>query len=226
MPKAVRGIRVEERGGSAEYISVADAEGLLGLVQFGVIEFHPWGSRGDLLDRPDRIVIDLDPAPDVAWAQVVAGARRLRELLQALKLESFARTTGGKGLHVVVPIERRSSWEEVKTFTRELAAVMAREEPEHYVLVASKQQRKGRIFIDYLRNDHGATAVASWSARVRAGATVAMPLRWQEVTAKLEAAAFTVPGIALRLPRADPWAGFAEVRQSLTGGLHGRLRKG
>ncbi len=229
LPEAVRSVRVEEQGGGTGlYVAIEDLEGLVSLVQFGVLELHPWGSRRDRLERPDRIVIDLDPDPVVPWKEVVVTARALRGLLRELGLQGFARTTGGKGLHVVLPIERRSTWPEAKRFARELVTVLARRAPELYVLTASKARRKGRIFLDYLRNDRGSTAIASYSMRARAGAPVATPIRWDELTTRLAPERFTVRSVPRRLAELraadDPWAGFLTLRQTLTGAVFEALR--
>jgi bifunctional non-homologous end joining protein LigD len=218
LPESILGIRVPEQGKTAVYVGVRDVAGLVALVQRGVLELHPWGARADNLERPDRLVIDLDPGPDVPWTRVVAAARELRELAGELGLESFARTTGGKGLHVVLPIDRRSTWDEAKGFSHALGRALARRDPDAFVLVASKAKRKGRIFVDYLRNGRGATAVASWSARSFPGATVATPLAWDEVDKRLAPSEFDVRSTLRRLERLerDPWAGFFELRQSLT----------
>jgi len=223
--KPVRSWRVKEARGSGDYVGVDDLEGLLTLVQFGALELHPWGSRGDDLEHPDRLVIDLDPGPDVAWSRVVAAAVRLRDVLRILGLESFPRTTGGKGLHVVVPIEPRGSWNELKTFAHDLVTAVERDDPESFVTVASKSERRGRIFLDWLRNARGATAVASWSTRARPLATVAMPLRWADVTARLDPNAFTLLSVPKRLASdGDPWAGFFDVAQTLTSAMRAAVQ--
>jgi bifunctional non-homologous end joining protein LigD len=226
MPEAIRRIRIAEQDDSGIYVYVSDVEGLLSLVQFGVIEIHPWGSRVDKLDHPDRIVIDLDPDPRVPWREVVSTARAVRDMLTELGLEGFPRTTGGKGLHVVLPIERRSPWPEVKAFARNLVALLVRAAPSKYVLTASKAQRKGRIFLDYLRNDRGSTAIASYCMRARPGAPVATPLRWEELSDALDPTSFTIPTVTERLARlrSDPWQRFFEVRQSLTRAMQSAVR--
>jgi bifunctional non-homologous end joining protein LigD len=218
LPDAIQGIRVPEKGKTGLYVGIRDVAGLIELVQRGVLELHPWGARADELERPDRLVLDLDPGPGVPWARVVAAARELRGLADELGLASFARTTGGKGLHVVLPIERRSTWEEAKGFAHALAAALARRDPSAFVLVSTKSRRKGRIFVDYLRNGRGATAVACFSARALPGATVATPLAWDELTPRLSPSRFDVRSVPKRLARlaADPWDGFFDVRQSLT----------
>src|SRR5690606_5181240 len=223
-PDAVRGVEIEEKEGSGTYVLVADLEGLLSLVQVGVLEIHPWGSRVDRPDRPDRIVFDLDPGEDVGFGAVVETALALREILTAVGLEAFARTTGGKGLHVVVPITRRSTWPEVKEFARSVADRLRRTALERFVLTASKAQRKGRIFLDYLRNDRGATAIASYATRARPGAPVATAVAWDEVTESLDPKALHVRSVPDRLRRiADPWEGFFGVRQSLGAAVRARL---
>jgi bifunctional non-homologous end joining protein LigD len=226
-PAGVRGVPLEEKGERRLYLAVESLEGLLGLVQLDALEFHVWGSRIDRLDYPDRLVLDLDPDPSVSWSKVVDTAKALRELLDELGLVSFVRTTGGKGLHVVVPIERRTTWDEAKSFARDLAAAVARREPALYVLTATKAKRKGKIYLDYLRNARTASAIASYSSRARSGAPVATPLRWDELGARLDPSRFTVRTVPGRLAElgADPWEGFFEVRQVLTKTLREKLRR-
>jgi bifunctional non-homologous end joining protein LigD len=202
--------------GPEEYFAIDDLEGLLALVQFGTIELHPWGVRTDRLDRPDRLFFDLDPAEGLSWAKVVAAAQDLRARARGLGLESFARTTGGKGLHVVVPIERRHGWPAAKRFAAALARGMAADSPGLYTAKLAKAARKGRIFIDYLRNEDGATAIASYSLRARRGATVATPVSWAEVDERLDPQAFTLTTVPERIRTGgDPWGGMDELHQRL-----------
>jgi bifunctional non-homologous end joining protein LigD len=233
MPAPLRGIKISEPEGSDSaseasdlYVAADDLPGLVSLVQFGVLELHPWGSREDRLDRPDRIVFDLDPGEGVTWAEVRAAARHLREILDDLGLESFLRTTGGKGLHLVLPIVRRSTWDEVRGFSRDLARRMERDDRDRFVSSSSKAKRKGRIFVDYLRNGRGATAIASYSTRARAGAPVATPLRWDELDGLASGAEFTVETVPSRLRAmdSDPWERFFGHRQGLTLGMRERAR--
>jgi bifunctional non-homologous end joining protein LigD len=183
----------------------------------GVLEIHPWGSRAEDLERPDRLVFDLDPGPGVTWTGVVDGARTIRGRLRELGLESFVKTSGGKGLHVVVPVKPKLGWDEVKGFTQAVAARLAREEPKRWVATMTKAKREGRIFVDYLRNGRGATSIAAYSTRARPGAPVSTPVAWEELDELPGAAAFTVANLRARLTSApDPWAGFGEVRQSIT----------
>jgi bifunctional non-homologous end joining protein LigD len=217
-PPALRRIEISEGSGTNEYVVVDDAAGLVALVQMGVLEIHPWGSREKDLERPDRIIFDFDPAPDLDWARVVAAAAEMRERLQALGLESFLKTTGGKGLHVVAPIAPRDEWPEVKAFTKAVASAMERDTPGAYTTVMSKRERRGKIFIDYLRNDRGATAIAPFSTRARHGAPVAMPVPWTALTPKLKPSEFTVLTVPKRLKarRTDPWAEIEKLRQGIT----------
>jgi bifunctional non-homologous end joining protein LigD len=218
MPDALRGVDIMEKDETTVYVAIDDLQGLISLVQMGVLEIHPWGSRTDQVERPDRLVFDLDPAEDVNWNRVIAAAKEVRQRLEEIGLESFVRTSGGKGLHVVVPLRRRAGWDETKDFAHALALEMTRQSPERYVSTVSKAKRKGKILVDYLRNGRGATAVASYSTRARAGAPVATPLRWNELSAKITAAHFTVANLPKRLAslRGDPWEGFFSPRQSLT----------
>src|SRR5690606_38339891 len=182
------------------------------------LEFHPWGSHADAPDSADRVVFDLDPAPDVPFSEVKRAALDVRRRLQELELESFLRVTGGKGLHVVVPLEPGCDWDLTKRFAHGFADAMARSEPDRFLATATKSLRKGRIFVDYLRNGRGATAVASYSLRARPGAPVAMPIRWNELSALKRADAFTlkdVPG-RLRRRRRNPWAEMEGLRQNLS----------
>lgn len=215
---AVGSVSIKEKdGGSDQYVTVDNERGVIELVQMNTIEFHPWGARVDDPDRPDRLVFDLDPAPGIDWKTLIAAAREVRDLLRKGGLESFVRLTGGKGLHVVVPIRRGPSWDQVKAFCEAVAGALATKKPERYLATASKAKRSGRIFIDWLRNARGATSVTSWSLRAREGAPVAVPLRWEDL-AKLEGpAAFDLAAAKKRTAtlRKDPWEGFADLRQSL-----------
>ncbi|EKV31303.1 ATP-dependent DNA ligase [Caenispirillum salinarum AK4] len=217
--KSVSGTPVTEKGRTKTHVMVTDEAGLIGLVQSGVMEIHPWGARADDLEHPDVMVIDLDPHESVPFKDVRAAARDVRDRLSDLGLESFVKTTGGKGLHVVVPLpQRRNDWAEVKGFAQALARALAQEEPDRFVAVMTKAKRTGRIFIDYLRNGHGATAVAPYSSRAREGAPVAVPVTWEELSRVPSGDKWTVETLPARLKRqkADPWAGYFDVRQSLT----------
>jgi bifunctional non-homologous end joining protein LigD len=218
LPDAVHGVQVEEEQGSNEYILINDLKGLISLVQMGVLEIHPWGSRADSLERPDLITFDLDPDPDVPWEDVVNAAKLMRAHLENLGLESYVKTSGGKGLHVVVPLIRRAGWDEVKAFAKAVATDLLKVAPDKYLATASKAKRKGKVFIDYLRNMRGATAVAAYSTRARAGAPVATPLSWEELSVDVKADTYTLENVPRRLHalKADPWEGFFKPSQQLT----------
>jgi bifunctional non-homologous end joining protein LigD len=207
----------EETGAQAVYLYPRDEAGLIELVQFGAVEFHPWGSHVDAPDIADRVVFDLDPGEDVEWPRVVAAARMVRGLLDELGLRSFVRTTGGKGLHVVVPLNPGADWDTVKTFARGFAEAMAAMHPLEFVSTATKRFRRGKIYVDYLRNGRGATAVASYSLRSRPGAPVAVPLRWEELGRIRSGNAFDLRSVPKRLARLkkDPWDGIDAVKQDL-----------
>jgi bifunctional non-homologous end joining protein LigD len=199
------------------YLYIKDVSGLIAMVQMGVLEIHPWGVRVESPDCADRIVFDLDPAEGLGFGEVIAAAREVRKRLTALGLQSFVKTTGGKGLHVVVPVEPTSAWREVKRFAKGVSAEMAADAPERYLTKISKAERTGRIFIDYLRNDPTSTAVAPFSSRSRPGAPVAMPLRWDQLGPDLDPHSYTVetvPAILAR-QRSDPWAEMLDIRQRL-----------
>ncbi|MBP1474476.1 DNA ligase D [Frateuria sp. MAH-13] len=207
----------EETGAAAIYLYPQSAESVMELVQYGTLEFHPWGARVATPDLADRVVFDLDPGPDVSWERVVAAARLVRKLLADLELESFLRTTGGKGLHVVVPLNPPSDWATVKQFAQGFAGALAGIHPMEFVAVSTKSIRHQKIFVDYLRNGRGATAVASYSLRGRPGAPVAVPLRWEELGKIKSGAQFDIHSLPARLKRLrkDPWAGIDELEQSL-----------
>lgn len=215
--KSLRRVVVEEQEGRHEYVMVRTVSDLVSLVQNGIIEFHPWGARGDDPDQPDRLIFDLDPSSPSQWKRVVETALAIRERLRELDLESFVKTTGGKGIHVVVPLRRGASWDEAKAFTRALAESFVKAVPSMFTINPLKQRRAGKIFIDYLRNDRGQTAVAPYSVRARDGATVAMPLGWDEVTPELRPEAFTLRTVPdLLRKRRDPWRDMAKTRQTIT----------
>jgi bifunctional non-homologous end joining protein LigD len=216
-PRAIGRVPVD-LGGGGVYATAGTAEAVVSLVQMGVIELHVWGATTRDLQKPDRMVFDLDPDPGIAWREVMAAAHGTRERLEALGLESWVKTSGGKGLHVVVPLSRRHEWDEVKAFSRALAESMAAQAPERFVTSASKKERAGRIFIDYLRNAEGATTVAAYSVRARKGAPVSTPLHWDELEGRLRPDTFHVGNVARRLSgiRPDPWKSFRRTSQTLT----------
>ena len=210
-----------------EILFIEDLEGLIALVQSGVLEIHPWGATVDSIEKPDRIIMDLDPAEDVPWTSLIEAAREVRERLRSAGLESFVKTTGGKGLHVVAPLKPKSGWDAVKDFAQELAAGMAKDSPERFVATMSKQARTGRIFVDYLRNGRGATAVAAYSTRARAGAPVSVPIEWSELPTLRSGGQFrvaTLPGRLRHLGR-DPWEELWSSRQTLPAATTARKRK-
>jgi bifunctional non-homologous end joining protein LigD len=218
MPEAVGGVNIKEKGKREEYVMIRDVAGLVSLVQMGVLEMHPWPARADNIERPDYLVFDLDPGDDVTWKDVVQGAKDVRTRLEDAGLVTFLRTSGGKGLHVCMPIARRNSWDEVKEFAKSVADTMAREQPERYIATMSKAKRRGKVYVDYLRNQRGATAIASFSTRARAGAPVATPLAWDEIGRIKQANGFNIENLPARLAKlkSDPWAKFFSTRQSLT----------
>ena len=204
-------------GAHEPYITLSTPEALVQLAQIGVLELHPWGSRNQSLDQPDRIVIDLDPDPAIDWQTVASSAKEIRKRLKALALESFVKTTGGKGLHVVVPIRPEHEWPALKQFTHDFVLAIERDAPKLFLTKMTKAARVGKIYLDYLRNDRGATAVAPYSPRARSGLPVAMPLSWTELNGK-ERPRFQVSNIQQwrgRLKR-DPWKEMLRIDQRLS----------
>jgi bifunctional non-homologous end joining protein LigD len=190
-------------------ISIRDFDGLMALVQSAALEIHPWGSTIADWERPDMIVMDLDPGEDVDWTAVIAAAGEVRDRLKSVGLAAFVKTSGGKGLHVVSPIKPKAEWPAVKAFTKAIADAMAADSPDRFVSTIPKAKRHGKILIDYLRNQRGMTAVAAYSTRARPGAAVSMPLAWEELSPEIGPAYFTIRNAPARLSSvADPWADF------------------
>lgn len=216
--KLINRVEIIEDAGPEIYMTANSLESIIALVQMGALELHTWGSRNDKVEFPDRIILDLDPDPELAWEIVVEAARFVRAKLQSLKLESFVKTTGGKGLHVVIPIVRKYEWEEVKQFSKALAEDLVRTVPDLFVSKMAKSKRQQKIFIDYLRNGRGATAVAAYSTRAKPDAPISVPINWDELNAELRSDAFNIKNISERLKRQkiDPWDGYDNLRQSLT----------
>lgn len=218
IPDAIGQAEIREKDGdTASYLILNSAKALVAAAQIGALELHIWGSRTDRLERPDRLVIDLDPDEGMSFSDVKEAAIEVRDVLNSAGLKSFALLTGGKGIHVVAPLERRRDWEDVKAAARGLARQLSAAAPDRYVAEASKAKRKGKIFIDWLRNERGATAVCPYSLRARAGAPIATPIRWDELASIDAANTYTLSNIFSRLSRlkSDPWEGYDETRQSI-----------
>jgi bifunctional non-homologous end joining protein LigD len=198
-------------------ISIDSLDGLVALVQSAALEIHPWGASLEDWERPDMITMDLDPGEGVAWDRVIEAARELRQRLTDAGLAAFVKTSGGKGLHVVAPLKPHAAWPEAKAFAKAMADSMAADAPAHYVATIAKAKRKGKILIDYLRNQRGATAVAAWSTRARPGAAVSTPLGWEELGPEIGPAHFTVANLPARLAAlpSDPWEDFRRAAAPL-----------
>jgi bifunctional non-homologous end joining protein LigD len=219
MPDAIQGVEIDEANGArGTYPMIMGLPGLVALVQMGVLEIHLSGARADDVERPDRIVFDIDPDVGLPFSRVVEAALAIRAKLVSLGLRSWVKTTGGKGLHVVVPIVREHDWDVVHGFSKGVAESLVRESPAAYTVNALKVRRRGRIFIDYLRNGRGATAIAPYSTRARAGATVATPISWTALTKGIDPSDFTAVTLPSRLAGStrDPWTGFLTLRQRLS----------
>lgn len=225
-PAELGRVKIQQKNEEAEYLYVRDVEGLAALAQISVLEVHVWGALRDKVDRPDRLIFDLDPDPDVPWQGVVAAALAIRELLDEQGLTSFVRTTGGKGLHVVAPLApRRHDWAAAKAFARQVAEQLAAREPGQYTTNMSKAARRGKIFLDFLRNDAGSTAVASYSPRARPLAPVAMPIAWDDLP-DITPGQFTLLTALSHLQSrpGDPWAEMASLTQNFGPQIRRRRR--
>jgi bifunctional non-homologous end joining protein LigD len=220
-PPALRRVHIAERKKRGEYLVIDDLPGIVSLAQMGVLEIHTWNSPADDVERPNRVVFDLDPGPEVAWPRVIEAARMVRASLASLELESWVKNTGGHGLHVVVPFLPGPSWDECLEFSRGLSAALARSDPARYTLSVTKAGREDKILIDYLRNNRGSTSVAAFSTRARDGAPVSVPLAWDELSPRIPPNHFTIRAVPKRLARLrrDPWDGYWRSRQKLSAAL-------
>lgn len=217
-PAAVHPIAVKEEAGDVvNYMQIVDMPGLVALAQLGTLELHTWGCHTDKIERPDLMVLDLDPDPSVGWDHVALAAFDVRKRLNAIGIKSWLKTTGGKGLHVVVPIKRTLDWDHFKAWTKQFVEQMEADEPKLYTSNMSKAARRGKIFVDYLRNGRNATAIAPYSPRARAGAPVSVPITWEELARGVDPAAWTTRTVPKRLAqlKADPWADLLATHQTL-----------
>ena len=215
-PDGIGTVDIEESSGKTEpYMVISEAAGFAAAAQMGTIEFHIWGSRTDILEKPDRLVFDLDPDEGLSFSDVKAAAKAVRELLIDIGLDSLPMVTGGKGVHVVVPLRRTAEWDTITFFPRTVASFMAQRDPDRYVATMSKAKRKGKIFIDWLRNDRGSTAVAPYSIRARKGAPVAVPVTWQELSRLKAANSFDIGKALKRLDKPCPLQSM-DAKQSIS----------
>ncbi|MET0287463.1 MAG: non-homologous end-joining DNA ligase, partial [Polyangiales bacterium] len=213
-PAAVKRVPVTEDGKTEQYLAIDDLDGLLALPQLGVLELHTWVAHDP--ERPDQFVFDLDPDESLPWDAVVQAALHMRDALAALELTSFVKTTGGKGLHVVLPITPKHDWDTHRAFAKGVSESLAKAHPKLYLTNMRKDLRKGKLFLDYLRNGRGATAIAPYSTRAREGATVATPLSWQELERGVNPKDFNIRTLMKRIDAPeDPWAAYARTKQSL-----------
>lgn len=217
-PPALRRVRIQEKTKVGQYLIADTIAAVVSLVQMDVLEIHTWNSRIDNLEQPDRIVFDIDPGSQVQWSKVIESAKLVRRLLETVGLASFPKTTGGKGLHVVVPLVPRADWTECLEFSRALAQAIERHDPDHYTTAFAKAGRERKILVDYLRNNRTNTSVAAFSTRAREAAPISMPIRWEEVTAALKPTAWTVVTAERRLSslRRDPWRDYWTTKQRLS----------
>jgi bifunctional non-homologous end joining protein LigD len=217
VPAGVRRLAIREKHKTGQYLIVDTPTALLQLVQLNVIEFHTWNAVAASLETPDRLVIDLDPGPAVPWPLIVEAAQLVRQALSALKLPAFLKTTGGRGLHVVVPLQPAAGWDECLAFARRFADAIAATDPRRYTTNFAKHGREKQILVDYLRNNRTSTSVAAYSVRARPTASVSVPLAWPELRATLDPARFTMDATLqrLRAQRTDPWSGYAAAAAAL-----------
>jgi bifunctional non-homologous end joining protein LigD len=218
-PPAIKPVKITEEDGTVvDYMKITDMPGLVALAQLGTLEIHTWGARADNPEKPDLAVFDLDPDEGLGWDKVALAAFDMRRRLHELGLTSFVKTTGGKGLHVVLPLERRLDWDDFKEFTKLVAEKAERDEPSLYTTNMAKRARKGKIFLDYLRNERNATFIAPYSPRAREGAPVAVPITWEELAEGVDPATFTLKTVPKRLAQLDedPWQDMTSIKQSIT----------
>jgi len=218
-PSALRRVKIEEKTKVGEYLIADTAAAVVSLAQMGIVEIHTWNATDDDIERPNRLIWDLDPGPAVEWPTIVSAARTVREVLQTLRLESWIKTTGGRGLHVVAPIVPERQWEDCLGFSRRIAQALAGAQPSLYTTDFRKPGRETKILIDYLRNNRTNTSICAFSTRARPGGTVSMPIAWDALKRALRPERFTVDTVPRHIARrnADPWAGYWRAKQRLTG---------
>ena len=227
-PSPIHRVPITDSNGEVDdYMRVNDMPGLVGLAQMGTLEIHTWGAHADNVERPDVMVFDLDPDEGLAWDKVALAAIELRKRLGELGLTSFVKTTGGKGLHVVVPIKRGLDWDELKELTKLVAEAMEIEAPDRFTTNMAKRARKGKNFVDYLRNARNATFIAPYSPRARDGATVAVPITWEELAKGVDPLSFTTLTVPKRLGQLaeDPWKDMATTKQAITAAMWKAVRR-
>jgi bifunctional non-homologous end joining protein LigD len=224
-PPHIRRVRIREKTKVGEYLIVDSLPALIGLAQMDVLEVHTWNSRFARVEQPDRLVIDLDPGADVSWAGVVAAARLIRRMLETIELQSFVKTTGGRGLHVVVPLDPKADWNECLEFARAFAQSLVRREPHAFTERFAKAGRDDKILVDYLRNNRTNTSIAAYSTRAKPDAPVSTPLAWTELSAARSPERFTMTTVPRRLEklRADPWREYNAVKQRIPRGATSAL---
>jgi bifunctional non-homologous end joining protein LigD len=218
MSKTIKEVPIAGGESKKKYLYIDDEAGLFGLVQIGALEIHDWGVSLDHINEPDRLVFDLDPDEGLALATLKAAATEVRDFLADLGFTSFLKSTGGKGLHLVAPIQPKLGWKEVKPFAKAVADALVAARPDRYTANPLKKTREGKIFVDYLRNQRGGSAIVNYSTRAKKGAPVACPLRWDELKGLKAASPYSVKTLPARLKalKRDPWEGFFSTRQSIT----------
>jgi len=215
-PNALRRVRIREKTKIGEYLVADSVEAIVSLAQMGIVEIHTWNSIDEEVERPNRIIFDLDPGPEVVWKRVVTAAKLVRDVLKTLRLDSWVKTTGGRGLHVVVPITPERDWSECLAFARDVSEAIARTDPSLYTTTFAKAGREDKLLVDYLRNNRTNTAVSAFSTRAKPGAGVSMPVGWVDLAVGPER--WTLLTVAARLKRrkTDPWADYWQSRQRLS----------
>ena len=211
----LRRISIPEKTKVGEYLVVDDIEGVIALAQIGVVEIHTWNSTSKDVERPNRLIWDFDPGPKTVWADVVKAAKAIRDLLETLGLPSWVKTTGGHGLHVVVPIVPRRQWDECLDFARAVASALAATDRSLYTITFAKQGRESKLLIDYLRNNRTNTSVCAYSACARENGTVSMPIDWEQSSPKLKPEEFTVETVG-KTRLGDPWKDYWKVKQRIS----------
>lgn len=217
IPAGLQPVAIQEKSGIKKYFTIDSPEGLLSLSQMSAFELHAWGCRRDKVENPDQIVMDFDPGPGVQWKQLTNACLELKEILDALGLQSFIKLSGGKGFHVHIPIAPIYSWDQIKEFARTLGREMVNRHPDRYLITVSKKARTGKIFVDYLRNGRGATAVVPYSLRAKDYSAVAMPIGWNDLNKYPRADYFSLEKALnhLKKRKKDPWAGIHELKQEI-----------